>query len=81
MTKEITCSILSYPNLTANYLPVVIQHNKWDFNNAPIPQVLKDRLGYTRIPEVETVALQGIGILDTVKAILNRVMIQVQGTV
>ena len=72
---------LTSSNLNANDLPMVVQYNKRDLKNALSPQVLRSSLGYSRIPEIEAVALQGIGVLDTLKAIINRVMIQVQGTV
>ena len=72
---------LTSSNPNANDLPMVIQYNKRDLKNALSPQVLRNSLGYSRIPEIEAVAFQGIGVLDTLKAIINRVMIQVQGTV
>ncbi len=65
----------------ASNLPMVIQYNKRDLQNALPTHVLRTNLGYSEIPEIEAVALKGLGVLDTLKMILNRVMIQVQATV
>ena len=62
-------------------IPYAIQYNKRDLNNALPTQVLRTNLGYSKLPEIEAGAVKGIGVLDTLKAILNRVIIQVQATV
>ena len=81
MTKDIIC-ILPLTSLPkANDFPLVIQYNKRDLHNALPTQVLRTNLGYSRIPEIEAVDLKGIGVLDTLKAILNRGIIQVQAPV
>ena len=72
---------LASSNPPANDLPMVIQYNKRDLNNALPTQVLRTNLGYSILPEIEAVAVNGSGVLDTLKAILNRVIIQVQATV
>jgi signal recognition particle receptor subunit beta len=81
MTKEFIRLLDSTSLPGANDFPMVIQYNKRDLHNALPTQVIKTNLGYSGILEIEAVALQGIGVLDTLKAILNRVIIQVQATV
>jgi signal recognition particle receptor subunit beta len=59
-------------------IPLVIQYNKRDLpNSAPIT-VLEARLGRNGIPHVESIATRGTGVFDTLKMIINTIMIKVQ---
>lgn len=59
-------------------MPLVLQCNKRDLPNiAPVP-LLQQRLGLSRMPCFESVATQGTGVFDTLKAIINLVVAQAQ---
>ncbi len=60
------------------HLPLTIQYNKRDLpDKAPIT-VLEARLGRNGVPHFESVATRGIGVFDTLKAIINLVVTRVQ---
>jgi signal recognition particle receptor subunit beta len=60
------------------HLPLTIQYNKRDLpNRAPIA-VLKARLGHNGVTHIESVAIRGIGVFDTLKMIINAVVTKVQ---
>jgi signal recognition particle receptor subunit beta len=60
------------------HLPLTIQYNKRDLpNRAPIT-VLKARLGRNGVTHIESVAIRGIGVFDTLKMIINAVVTKVQ---
>lgn len=59
-------------------IPVVLQCNKRDLDNiAPVP-VIRKRLGMNGVPTFETIATEGVGILDALKTIINRVVAKAQ---
>ena len=64
-------------NLSSN-LPVVVQFNKQDLPDALSPDVLKAALNVEGYPCVPAAAVNGQGVLDTFRTILQTVMIQVQ---
>ncbi|MCG3208565.1 MAG: Mutual gliding-motility protein MglA [Anaerolineae bacterium] len=65
-------------NLPANPIPVVIQLNKRDVPNAmPVP-LLKSIFKVSHQATFESVATTGQGVFDTLKAIINSVVTQVQ---
>jgi signal recognition particle receptor subunit beta len=60
------------------HIPFTIQYNKRDLpDRAPIA-VLKARLGRNGVPQIESVAIRGIGVFDTLKTIINAVVTKVQ---
>jgi signal recognition particle receptor subunit beta len=60
------------------HLPLTIQYNKRDLpNRAPIA-FLETQLGCNGVPHVESIAIRGIGVFDTLKTIINAVVIKVQ---
>jgi len=60
------------------HLPLTIQYNKRDLpNRAPIT-VLEAELGHNGVPHIESIATRGIGVFDTLKTIINAVVIKVQ---
>jgi signal recognition particle receptor subunit beta len=59
-------------------LPLVVQFNKRDLPNVMLTNTLQSMLRINGIPTYEAIATQGQGVFDTLKAIVNRVVIQVQ---
>lgn len=56
-----------------NALPLVVQYNKRDLPGILPVETLRDVLGVpARVPELEAVAVEGIGVFETVKTILKR---------
>jgi len=61
--------------------PLAIQYNKRDLpNKAPIA-VLAAQLGRNGVPQIESIAVRGIGVFDTLKTIINTVVTRVQGEI
>ncbi len=58
--------------------PIVVQYNKRDLLNALAPEQLRSTLGSTKIKGFEAIAIKGIGVFDTLKAIINQVVLQVE---
>lgn len=58
--------------------PWVIQYNKRDLNDIENIENLNKRLNYFQVPTFEAVAIKGTGVFDTLKAIINRVVQNVQ---
>jgi signal recognition particle receptor subunit beta len=59
-------------------IPLVLQCNKRDLADIlPVP-LLQQRLGLDHIPCFESVATQGTGVFDTLKAIINLVVARAQ---
>lgn len=58
--------------------PWVIQYNKRDLPNAESIDVLQKRLNFFGVPHFEAVAIKGIGVFDTLKAIINLTVQHVQ---
>jgi signal recognition particle receptor subunit beta len=59
-------------------IPIVVQFNKQDLPNALSETVLKVLLHMNGLPVYSAVAVQGIGVFDTLKAITRKVVTQVQ---
>lgn len=55
-------------------MPLVLQCNKRDLENIVPVTVLKNRLKMNGVPTFETIAIQGEGVLDGLKTIINRVV-------
>ena len=62
----------------ASSTPIIVQLNKRDLPNALAVPMLKRILGINGHPTYEAVAVSGQGVFDTLKAIINRVVAQVQ---
>ncbi len=58
--------------------PLVLQCNKQDMPNALAPEVLKAQLGWNGTPCFASVATLGLGVLDTLKAIIHQVMYRLE---
>jgi len=59
-------------------MPLVLQCNKRDLPDIVATPLLQQRLGLDSIPCFESVATQGTGVFDTLKAIINLVVAQAQ---
>ena len=62
----------------ASSTPIIVQLNKRDLPNALPVSVLTRILGINGHPTYEATAVSGQGVFDTLKAIINRVVAQVQ---
>lgn len=58
--------------------PWVIQYNKRDLPDIDTIENLQKRLNYFNVPYFEAVAIKGNGVFDTLKAIINKVVANVQ---
>lgn len=59
-------------------LPIIVQLNKRDAPNALPVQFLRSTLRLNGYPTIEAVAVQGQGVFDTLKAIINGVITRIQ---
>jgi signal recognition particle receptor subunit beta len=60
------------------HLPLILQYNKRDLPNRIHIAVLEARLGRNGVPHIESVAIQGLGVFDTLKTIIHAVVTKVQ---
>ena len=62
-------------------IPLILQCNKRDLPEImPIP-VIKQNLGLNGIPTFESVAVDGVGVLDGLKTIINKVVTKARGKI
>lgn len=59
-------------------LPLIVQLNKQDLPNAMPPQILVGTLNCQRYKTISAVAVNGNGVFDTLKAIINSVVTHIQ---
>ncbi|MCB0164341.1 MAG: GTPase domain-containing protein [Anaerolineae bacterium] len=59
-------------------LPMIVQLNKRDMPNAMSVEELRHTLGINGNPVFESIAVQGKGVFNTLKAIINGVVMRVQ---
>lgn len=62
-------------------LPIILQCNKRDLPEIMPVQSIKEQLGLNGIPTFESVALEGIGVLEGLKSIVNRVVTKARGNI
>lgn len=62
-------------------LPIILQCNKRDLPEIMPIQSIKEQLGLNGIPTFESVALEGIGVLDGLKSIVNSVVTKARGNI
>lgn len=65
-------------NQSLEDFPWVIQYNKRDLPNAEAVDVLQKKLNLFNVPYFEAIAIRGVGVFDTLKAIINLVVQHVQ---
>ncbi|APF17977.1 GTP-binding protein [Caldithrix abyssi] len=63
---------------TLENFPWVIQYNKRDLPGVESVEVLQRRLNFFNVPYFEAVAVRGDGVFDTLKAVINLVVRNVQ---
>jgi len=63
---------------TLSNFPLVFQFNKWDLPNIYDSETLQEKLNFYKVPCFTSVATRGEGVLETLKAIINRVIKQIQ---
>lgn len=71
-------SHLAELNMSYHQLPLVVQFNKRDLPDAMQTSSMQNFLKINGSPSFEAIALNGHGVFDTLKAIINRVVSQVQ---
>ena len=63
---------------TLKDIPFVIQFNKWDLPNRNDLDTLQERVNFYEAPYFKSVATKGVGVFETLKAIINQVMNKIQ---
>jgi hypothetical protein len=62
-------------------IPMILQCNKRDLPEImPVPSI-KEQLGMNGIPTFESIAVDGVGVLDGLKSIVNSVVIKARGNI
>jgi signal recognition particle receptor subunit beta len=59
-------------------IPLVLQYNKRDINSVASVAELHALLNYRNVPEFEAVAITGVGVFETLKAIIKQVLIDLK---
>ena len=59
-------------------IPYVVQYNKRDLPNSAPLEELKKLLNPTNVPEFEAVAVTGVGVFDTLKAVAKLVLTELK---
>ncbi len=59
---------------TLKNVPMVLQLNKWDLPNIAAYEILQQRLNIFKAPCFTSVATKGIGVFETLKAIINLIL-------
>jgi len=63
---------------TLKNFPLVIQFNKWDLPNIFDLDTLQERLNFYRVPYFKSIATKGVGVFETLKAVINQVIDHIQ---
>lgn len=81
--ERLDSSLESFDNMKENLkeqgynldnIPFVLQYNKRDLSNIVPTRELKKLLNINGVPDFESIALQGIGVFDTLKGIVKLVL-------
>jgi len=59
-------------------VPKVIQYNKRDLHNAVAADYLRKTINHDGVPDFETVATEGEGVFDTLKAVAKQVLVELK---
>jgi signal recognition particle receptor subunit beta len=85
--ERMEANIESLDNLRSNLqeqgynldkIPYVVQYNKRDLPNSASMDELKNVLNPTNVPEFEAVAVTGVGVFDTLKAVAKLVLTELK---
>lgn len=69
---------LEEQGLSLERIPYVIQYNKRDLPNAAPVEEMRKALNRDSVPDFEAVAVKGIGVFDTLKAISKLVILELK---
>jgi signal recognition particle receptor subunit beta len=69
---------LKEQGLSLSRIPYVIQYNKRDLPNAAPLHEMKKELNKDSVPDFEAVAIKGIGVFDTLRAISKLVILELK---
>jgi len=84
---RVDANLESFDNLKINLhdqgydpdrIPLVLQYNKRDLNGVASVSELHALLNYRNVPEFEVVATTGVGVFETLKAIIKLVLIDLR---
>jgi hypothetical protein len=78
-TRQDMVKNLSTLSIDPHTIPLVLQCNKRDISGVAPSGVIRQQLGFTRYPVFEAVAIDGQGVFDTLKAIINLVVAKAPG--
>ncbi len=62
-------------------IPLILQCNKRDLQDIAPVHSIKESMGLNGIPTFESVAIDGSGVLDSLKMIINEVVAKARGTI
>jgi len=63
---------------TLAQVPWVLQLNKRDLPDILPVELLKEKLNYHNVPTVEAIAIQGTGVHETLKTVIQQVLIDIE---
>ncbi|NIO15864.1 MAG: gliding-motility protein MglA [Deltaproteobacteria bacterium] len=84
---RVDANVESFENMRVNLkeqgydldrIPLAIQYNKRDLDNIASVSELHALLNYRNVPEFEVVAINGIGVFETLKAIIKQVLVELR---
>ncbi|RMD96229.1 MAG: gliding-motility protein MglA [Calditrichaeota bacterium] len=70
-------NLINYGNTLEDF-PWILQYNKRDLPNICSVEQLNYKLNFLGVPTTEAVAVEGIGVVETLKRVIQRVMSHVQ---
>ena len=85
--ERMDANIESFENMIVNLeeqgysiktVPYVVQYNKRDLPNAAPVEEMRKALNKDNVPDFEAVAIKGVGVFDTLKAITKLVLIDLK---
>ena len=59
-------------------IPVIFQYNKRDLPNVSPLSEMSRRLNYLVLPEFEAIAVRGLGVIETLKGVAKKVLLQMK---
>lgn len=66
---------------TLKNIPLIFQFNKWDLPNKYDLDTLQEKVNFYQVPYFKSVATKGVGVFETLKAIINQVINHIHQTV
>ncbi|MGA1845577.1 GTP-binding protein [Deferribacter abyssi] len=69
---------LSEHGYDLDIIPLVLQYNKRDLPNIIPVNELENALNYRKVPSFEAIAIKGVGVFDTLKAIVKEIIFKLK---